>query len=982
MAEAAVGAPVEAAELATQWEALQLQQHHAEQLLQRQAALLERAGNGAKPAAGEVGAADAAREALRSQRAAVDECIAVVARQRVELTRAKGHVQAQAQQLASSAELAESLVQGVRVGRTADAAARRRVVSRLDAQRAKLEEAHACVEQLRAKTAESPLAVSDELVDRVRRQAAALDELATAANGQRETLMAQGATLARHEAAEQRLLEQLEQHETDAQLNLAAQQQLVTQASTEAAGLRAQLDKLRRAWAREREGRAAGPQTAAPQETAREPPAAGQSLTELRTELASERARRREIVAAATGVAVSTVTAEFTESGPLGLKLNETEAGDAEVVALNTGTQAARIAQLSVGLVLESVGGQALIGVAYVEVLQMLRRSGRPVTITFLPPSSPGHSEQIQQLEAKRAEADEAGQQHEEHLGHVRSELAAAHSAELRGAAEETKRLSAQLSAASGDVRMAHAAHAAEREQMQRAHTQAIAAVSSQLSAAEQQLTQSDSESFQEMTRTRQDLKYSEAREAALQTKLRDTVHSMGALSALNSEIAENGSTALRSAAEEHRLQSEALAHASAREAAAVQREEQEVARLNSVVLGLRAEHQTAEQAVRAELVAAQQQLASAETQLAALPAQQSMQAEAHEQAKQKAVAEESAPLLNQISQLEAELAAAQAQAEAAAHSQAMAEAKAAASEAQASEAESVAQRKWVDEVAGLAKSEAAELADARAAASLADSARQEAEHEAERGRAELQAQLAAARATEHAQVQQRAEQLSEAQAVYAQEVHEMEARHKAELAAAVERATLVAKELAQERSQDAAAEALSEQLAAVQAERDAMNRRLEAQIKEREGEKRSAETRLAAEESRSAALLEALQQVQQPSAPSSPAPLSPEERRTETPVSSRTHSASSEPVTVATQAAVAVEEGEPPVSNRSSSSPGRWGVPGNGSSPVAAAVAELAQGVPPTASLKAMRERMLTLQEEAVRQPAHPPICMRLRSP
>ena len=69
MAEAAAGAPAEAAELTTQWEALQLQQRHAEQLLQRQATLLERAGNGAKPAAGEVGDADAARETLRSQRA-------------------------------------------------------------------------------------------------------------------------------------------------------------------------------------------------------------------------------------------------------------------------------------------------------------------------------------------------------------------------------------------------------------------------------------------------------------------------------------------------------------------------------------------------------------------------------------------------------------------------------------------------------------------------------------------------------------------------------------------------------------------------------------------------------------------------------------------------------------------------------------------------------------------------------------------------
>ena len=83
MAEAAAGAPAEAAELTTQWEALQLQQRHAEQLLQRQATLLERAGNGAKPAAGEVGDADAARETLRSQRAAVDGCIAVKAAARI-----------------------------------------------------------------------------------------------------------------------------------------------------------------------------------------------------------------------------------------------------------------------------------------------------------------------------------------------------------------------------------------------------------------------------------------------------------------------------------------------------------------------------------------------------------------------------------------------------------------------------------------------------------------------------------------------------------------------------------------------------------------------------------------------------------------------------------------------------------------------------------------------------------------------------------
>ena len=82
MAEAAAGAPAEAAELTTQWEALQLQQRHAEQLLQRQATLLERAGNG-KPAAGEVGDADAARETLRSQRAAVDGCTAVKAAARI-----------------------------------------------------------------------------------------------------------------------------------------------------------------------------------------------------------------------------------------------------------------------------------------------------------------------------------------------------------------------------------------------------------------------------------------------------------------------------------------------------------------------------------------------------------------------------------------------------------------------------------------------------------------------------------------------------------------------------------------------------------------------------------------------------------------------------------------------------------------------------------------------------------------------------------
>ena len=76
----------------------------------------------------------------------------------------------------------------------------------------------------------------------------------------------------------------------------------------------------------------------------------------------------------------------FTEAGSMGLKFTPNKlTGNTEVLAVNPGTQAERHRELHAGLILKSVGKVGVMGRPYAETLGMLKASGRPVTLTFLP---------------------------------------------------------------------------------------------------------------------------------------------------------------------------------------------------------------------------------------------------------------------------------------------------------------------------------------------------------------------------------------------------------------------------------------------------------------------------------------------------------------------------------------------------------------------------------------------------------------------
>jgi hypothetical protein len=82
------------------------------------------------------------------------------------------------------------------------------------------------------------------------------------------------------------------------------------------------------------------------------------------------------------------IEATFTEKGSLGLKLNEHDPGDASgkralVVKLNAGSQAEAHPQLSAGLFLAKVGVDNVRGLAYSEILGLLKAASRPVTLAF-----------------------------------------------------------------------------------------------------------------------------------------------------------------------------------------------------------------------------------------------------------------------------------------------------------------------------------------------------------------------------------------------------------------------------------------------------------------------------------------------------------------------------------------------------------------------------------------------------------------------
>ena len=74
------------------------------------------------------------------------------------------------------------------------------------------------------------------------------------------------------------------------------------------------------------------------------------------------------------------------KQGSLGLKFTPNiQTGTVELLAINPGTQAETHTQLRAGLVVHSVEGAHVAGLAYEQVLGKIKNSGRPLTIEFLP---------------------------------------------------------------------------------------------------------------------------------------------------------------------------------------------------------------------------------------------------------------------------------------------------------------------------------------------------------------------------------------------------------------------------------------------------------------------------------------------------------------------------------------------------------------------------------------------------------------------
>ena len=94
-----------------------------------------------------------------------------------------------------------------------------------------------------------------------------------------------------------------------------------------------------------------------------------------------------ELPAKSTDQDVISVT--FTEPGPLGLQLTDM-IGDGDslsvcVQEINPGTQAMKHASVNAGLVLCTVQGESVASKSYEGTIEMIKKAGRPVTISFVP---------------------------------------------------------------------------------------------------------------------------------------------------------------------------------------------------------------------------------------------------------------------------------------------------------------------------------------------------------------------------------------------------------------------------------------------------------------------------------------------------------------------------------------------------------------------------------------------------------------------
>ena len=80
------------------------------------------------------------------------------------------------------------------------------------------------------------------------------------------------------------------------------------------------------------------------------------------------------------------VAVTFSQAGSLGLKFTpNNQTGNVEILAVNPGTQAEQMPQLSAGLILTSVAGTSVAGKNYKGCLDLIKAGGRPLSMTFKP---------------------------------------------------------------------------------------------------------------------------------------------------------------------------------------------------------------------------------------------------------------------------------------------------------------------------------------------------------------------------------------------------------------------------------------------------------------------------------------------------------------------------------------------------------------------------------------------------------------------
>ena len=226
------------------------------------------------------------------------------------------------------------------------------------------------------------------------------------------------------------------QHES-----VASQQAAAEAAAKENDALSLEVERLRAAEAEAKQANALLQQeleTLREQASAPDVPAEAATVDRLAV-LEAENARLRAAGSGAPAAAEpaprdQAISVDFTETGSLGLKLIwEQSSRRVTVKGLNEGTQAEGKEQLrrrlAQGLLLQSVGGENVVGKSYQETIAIIKASSRPLTITFDPlPPSPSREDERDDSQsippsAERLALAEAAKDAEETVARQRLEI-------------------------------------------------------------------------------------------------------------------------------------------------------------------------------------------------------------------------------------------------------------------------------------------------------------------------------------------------------------------------------------------------------------------------------------------------------------------------------------------------------------------------------------------------------------------------------